>query len=106
MTHDVGLDAGNYTLSQDGEPREGLSFNYSRIESRMLFMTQDDLEKIAKDQGLDNVSVVPNPDKPLDNYLRERMEGRTLWRLCLILSLLMLLTEILLLKIKIKSKTV
>ncbi|MBQ1409330.1 MAG: BatA and WFA domain-containing protein [Bacteroidales bacterium] len=106
VTHDVGLDAGNYTLSQDGEPREGLSFNYSRIESRMLFMTQDDLEKIAKDQGLDNVSVVPNPDKPLDNYLRERMEGRTLWRLCLILSLLMLLTEILLLKIKIKSKTV
>lgn len=100
VTHDMPKEAGNYILSQDGIHREGISFNYSRVESKMLFMGNDALETLAKDFGIDNVSIVPNPDKPLDTFIRERMEGRSLWRWCLILSLLMLLTEILLLKLK------
>lgn len=98
VTHENPSEAGNYLLSQDGEVREGVSFNYSREESKMQFLGNDALESMAGDFGLDNVSIVPNPDKPLDTYLRERMEGRSLWRWCLILSLLMLLTEIILLK--------
>lgn len=98
VTHEIPCEAGNYLLSQDGELREGVSFNYSRDESKMQFLGNDALQSMAGDFGLQNVSIVPNPDKPLDTYLRERMEGRSLWRWCLILSLLMLLTEIFLLK--------
>ena len=60
------------------------------------------IQALIDDFGLTNVALVPNPDKPLDTYLREQMEGRSLWRWCLILSLLMLLAEILLVKIKVK----
>lgn len=102
VTHDSPSEAGNYLLSQDGEVREGVSFNYSRNESKMQFLENDAIQALIDDFGLNNVSLVPNPDKPIDTYLREQMEGRSLWRWCLILSLLMLLAEILLVKIKVK----
>lgn len=101
VTHDKPSEAGNYLLSQDGDILEGVSFNYSRIESVMQFLGTDAVQSLIDDYGLDNVSLVPNPDKPIDSYLREQMEGRSLWRWCLILSLLMLLAEILLVKIKV-----
>ena len=60
---------------------------------------------MLKDYNLDNISVVNNVDKPLDSYLKERMDGKQLWRLCLVLSLLMLLAEILLIRIPKKKKS-
>lgn len=103
VTHEMPTEAGNYLLLQDDEVKEGVSFNYSRAESKMQFLGNDALESMAGDFGLDNVSIVPNPDKPLDTYLRERMEGRGLWRWCLIISLLMLLIEIILLRVKVSG---
>ncbi|MBQ6956886.1 MAG: BatA and WFA domain-containing protein [Bacteroidales bacterium] len=102
VTANMNTDAGNYHILRDGEVSEGVSFNYSRDESKMTFLGVDALQRTANDYGLNNVSVVPNPDKPLDVFLRERMDGRSLWRWCLIFSLLMLLTEIILIKVKTK----
>lgn len=104
VTHDMPREAGNYLLTQDDEVLEGVSFNYSRDESKMEFLGVDALESMVDDFGIENVSIVPNPDKPLDNYLRERMEGRSLWRWCVILALLMLLVEVVLLKVNIGAK--
>ncbi len=86
--------AGNYCLEVDGKPIEGLSFNYSRLESKMQFLGHDALERMLKDYNIKDCDVVRNVDKPLDTYLKERMEGRRLWRWCLLLSLLMLAVEI------------
>lgn len=98
VTHDAPKEAGNYLLTLDGTAMEGLSFNYLRSESKMRFYNKSELEKMMRDAGVEGVSVVPSPDKPLDKYLQDRMEGRGLWRWCIILCLLMLLTEIVLVR--------
>ena len=98
-------EAGNYWLQYDGKTVEGMSFNYSRLESQMSFLERSQIASMLKDYNLDNISVVNNVDKPLDRYLKERMDGKQLWRLCLVLSLLMLLAEILLIRIPKKKKS-
>lgn len=92
-------EAGNYILHQEGVPDMGVSLNYSRLESQMTFLGRDALMQIIKDNNLKNCSVVRNVDKPLDSYLKEQMDGRSLWRWCLALCLLMLLAEVLLIKL-------
>jgi len=104
IPHDEIRSAGNYHLTQEGELYEGISFNYSRLESQMRFLSSGDLAKAVEAQLADNYSVVRNADKPLDKYLKERYEGHRLWRWCLIASLLMLLAETLLLRVGRKAK--
>lgn len=77
--------------------REHLAFNYSRLESRLDFYSRD--EVAAAIDGRHGYSVVRNAAKPLDQQLRERDNGHSLWRLCLVLALLMLAAETILLKI-------
>ncbi|MBO4306709.1 MAG: BatA domain-containing protein [Bacteroidales bacterium] len=104
LPHGTLREAGNYRLLVDGKPVEGLSFNYSRQESRMNFLSVSELNEQLKDNNIVNYSVVRNPDKPLDTYLKQQMEGTRLWRWCVILCLLMLLVEVLLIKIPIRTK--
>ena len=98
IPHTTSGRAGNYLLKQGDDKEEGLSFNYSRLESQMRFLGREVLEQSIKDYNLKGFSVVRNVEKPLDTYLREQMEGHKLWRWCILLCLLMLLTETLLLK--------
>jgi len=99
MPHNTISKAGNYQLIQNGIATEGLSFNYPRRESQMDFIGQDALTKTLKDHNIPNCSVVNNPDKPIDTYLKEKMQGRRLWQWCVIGALLMLLTEIILIRL-------
>ena len=103
IPHGTVNEAGNYLLVQGDKEREGLSFNYSRLESQMDFIDRDVLVKQLKDYNLNNYSIVRNADKPLDTYLKEQMEGRRLWRWCIALSLLFLLVEIALIRIPIRK---
>lgn len=99
IPHGTLRNAGNYHLTQDGQSKEGLSFNYSRRESQMDFLGRDALTKALKDYNLSKYAIVRNVDKPLDNYLKEQMQGRRLWHWCIILALLMLALEVALLRI-------
>ncbi len=98
VPHGSVREAGNYRLTVEGREVEGLSFNYSRRESQMEFLGKGAVEQLLKDYHLDNCSVVKQVDKPLDSYLKERMEGRSLWRWCIVGALLMLLAEIVLIR--------
>ena len=99
IPHATIKEAGNYILVQGGKETEGLSFNYSRLESQMDFLDRDAITKHLKDYNLNTYSVVRNADKPLDTYIKEQTEGRRLWRWCLAASLLMLLAEIALIRL-------
>ena len=99
IPHATIKEAGNYILVQGGKETEGLSFNYSRLESQMDFLDRDAVTKQLKDYNLNTYSVVRNADKPLDTYIKEQTEGRRLWRWCLAASLLMLLAEIALIRL-------
>ena len=91
-------EAGNYHLVVDGEATEGLSFNYSRRESLMQYLSPSAVAQLIKDYHLDHCSVVAQAEKPLDGYLKSQMEGRQLWRWCIVLALLMMLAEIALIR--------
>ncbi len=98
VPHGTLREAGNYHLTRDGTAVEALSFNYSRRESQTSCLDAGDLESIIKDYNLHHYSVIHQVDKPLDSYLREQMEGRSLWRWCVVACLLMLAAEVLLMK--------
>lgn len=98
LLHGEPLEAGNYHLMQGDELMEGLSFNYSRLESQMDFVGREALGKMIEDYGLESVSVVRNTEKSMGDTLRRQMEGHGLWRWCLLACLAMLLLEIALIR--------
>lgn len=84
---------GIYTLAD-----EHLAFNYDRRESKMDFMSLNEVADAV--EGLSGYSVVKSVEKPLTEELRRRSGGRRLWRLCIIVALLALGAEIVLIKMK------
>ena len=96
---------GHYQLIQRSStiPSEHLAFNYPRLESRLDFLSRSEIEELV--EGLPNVSMVRNADKPLDQEIRARENGTPLWRWCLILALLALLGETVFLKAHKTNKT-
>ena len=91
--------AGNYRLVDMGTAIEGLSFNYSRQESDLAFYDRSEVKKLIADAHLDHCSVVPSAQKSMTDYIRQRSQGTSLWRWCLLLALLAILAEILLIRI-------
>ena len=96
--------AGNYSLSVpsaggNAGQAEGLSFNYSRAESNLASYSSDEVRKMVQDLPSDQCAVAANAQKSMTDYIRQRNQGRPLWRLFLILALLSLLAEILLIRL-------
>ncbi|MBT8191499.1 MAG: BatA domain-containing protein [Bacteroidia bacterium] len=87
--------AGQYQLTLDNETKEGLAFNYDRLESNMEYMSKDELN----DRYGENVNVLDNIlEANLTDIIKEKDKGITLWRWCLILALIFLAIETLLLR--------
>ena len=108
MTHGVLPSAGNYSLTVpsaggNAGQAEGLSFNYSRAESNLASYSSDEVRKMVQDLPSDQCAVAANAQKSMTDYIRQRNQGRPLWRLFLILALLSLLAEILLIRLPSKA---
>ena len=74
-----------------------LAFNLNKDESRMETMSESELEKMAA--GKENVSIFePRDRKTFSNQIKARYLGEPLWKYCLGLALLFVLTEILLIR--------
>jgi hypothetical protein len=98
--HDQISQAGNYLLEEkDGSPVNGLSFNYSRVESEMVFSSVAEIEKYIADNNLSNVRLINPGDKPLQNTLLELSHGIRLWRWFVLAALVFLMMETLLLRV-------
>ena len=93
VPHGALQEEGVYVLAD-----EPLAFNYSRKESKMEFYGEEELEKLVGQRS--DMIVMPSGSRPLDEVIKERQSGRPLWRLCLVLALAMLASEVLLIKIK------
>ena len=99
LTHNALIQAGNYRLKGEGDESaaEGLSFNYSREESVMDFYSPDEVRKMVSDMHLAYCNVATAAQKSLTDYIQQRNQGKPLWRLFLLLTLLSLLAETILL---------
>ena len=85
-------------LSHDGIYRLGderLAFNYPRRESSMDFLDRSEIAKAIADRQ--DCRMVRSANKPLTDELKAREGGRGLWRWCVVVALVALLTETLLL---------
>lgn len=85
--------AGIYHLAD-----EHISFNYPRRESRLATYSADEVAHAI--EGRKEYSMLSSTARSLDVLIRERDNGRPLWRLCLVLALLALAVEELLLRLK------
>ena len=86
-------EAGVYELVIDEETVESFAFNYDRTESDLSYSTTDDLRAIPGVTVLDADSQAA-----LVSDIRERTEGRPLWRYFIWATLLFLLAEALVLR--------
>lgn len=91
-------EAGNYMLLRDQQPLKGVSFNYNRIESEMVFYSTARLEEFIENNNLYNTKVLDSADKPFVQALTEFNQGIRLWKLFVVLALVFLLAEGLLLR--------
>ena len=107
LTHGVIVQAGNYLLQMpDSEsPTEGISFNYSRQESVMDFFTPTEVKRLVDDMRMSNYNVATSAQRSMTDYIRQRSQGRPLWRHCLLLALAALLAETLLIATTQKKET-
>ena len=88
-------EAGYYDLTLVDEKVKGLAFNYDRIESNLDYLNSVQLE----DKYGSRVNIFDNSLKAdLGNLIKEKDQGITYWRICLILALLFLAIETLLLR--------
>ncbi|MBQ9638363.1 MAG: BatA domain-containing protein [Bacteroidales bacterium] len=101
--HDASTPAGHFVLTGDDRaPREAVAFNYARTESDLSFLSGNELRNLVNDYDAASISVAP-ATSDLTTYLRHRHEGKQLWPWCIVLALLMLLVEILLLRLPLRS---
>ena len=105
IPHGEITEAGNYMLTP--APVEGLAFNYSRKESDLSCLSNNELKQAIRDARLANCRIAPTAEKSITHYIRQRSQGTPLWRWCIVFSLLFLLAEILLIRLgqKKPSKT-
>lgn len=90
------LTPGFYALENIGNVQKTLAFNYSKAESYLEQMTEKELNDYFGGSATiyDNSSV-----ETFRAAIKDRNEGRSLWKFCLVLALSFLLIEILLIRL-------
>lgn len=91
-------EAGHYDLKSGGNLISALSFNYDRRESDMKMMTEDQLKALMNENHITNYTAFDNSTPDLSLKLKQMTEGISLWKYCIILVLLFLMTETILLR--------
>lgn len=91
--------AGNYTISGKTDKSEiaAASMNYGRAESNLETLTEAQLEELASQSA--QYRVINSETASLSYKLGNELNGTPFWRICVILTLLFVLFEILLLKL-------
>jgi hypothetical protein len=90
--------AGNFELVNDKKIITSLAFNYNRGESDLICNSVSELESMLNKSHLVSFTVLKTGQKPLNEVIAQINSGTQLWRYFIWLALLLLLTEILLIR--------
>jgi len=109
MTHfDKGLllnvhgqikEAGHYFISQSKQIRSGISFNFPRQESNLNFYSSGEINDLLAKHQL-NYSLFDLDTIDMKSFVEEQREGKSYWKLFLILAFIFLIAETLVQKLK------
>ena len=86
---------GFYTLTNK-EKNITISFNYNRLESNLMTWETEELEKINTQYA--HIKLWKKEGLQLENSIKENRTGSNLWQVFILFSLILLITESLLLK--------
>jgi hypothetical protein len=98
ILHNQITEAGNYNLFSGKDLLTGFAFNFNRKESDLTCLTTDELKDKLIINNLKNIRVLKTDSKNLKEYISEVEQGKKLWKLCIILALFFLATEVLLIR--------
>lgn len=90
--------AGFYDVCKDDEIIEKTAWNDSRVESKMSFCNQNDIDKLLKNNGLNVLSVMDSDDLHSDEIIDVLVRKSMLWKSFILLSLIAMLIEILIIR--------
>lgn len=96
--YDMITEAGNYSVNLSGTEVMGVGVNYNRNESDLACYTAEELQDEFDAAGLNFGMVSIQDSKAPVNY-EELDAGKKLWKWCIILVLVLLLTEVALLRL-------
>ncbi len=92
--------AGNYTITAENEPLQGISFNYNRKESEIDFYTKGELQQQLEKFGLTSFEILDKEKSFLTQAIKTTSGGTVLWKYFIWAVLIFLAFEILLVRIK------
>lgn len=76
-----------------------LAFNYSRKESDLNCLNNEQLNKIINDKTFMNINIIENTANELTSFIQQGTEGKRLWKLFIILTLLFIAAEVAILRL-------
>lgn len=96
--HNQALTSGNYFITLGVDTLAVAAYNYDRKESDIRLLSDTDIDKELRKYTLPNISVMKEDLKLIGKKAGEISEGIRLWKYCIILALMFLVTETVLLR--------
>ncbi len=93
------IDADNYYLLQNNEAIATLAFNYNRLESDLKTFSKTEINDNVKKLSFSDKDVLYEKEINIKDVIISREKGNEVWKICIIMALVMLLTEILLIRL-------
>ena len=87
------LNDGHYLILNDDTIISSMAFNYDRKESDLRVFDKKELEEKIEIAQLKNAHVVQNVEQNFSEIFDEIQNGKQLWKWCILLALLFILTE-------------
>ena len=98
-THNQVYESGIYDLEYDDNKTNSFAFNYDRNESIISSLSIADIDKQIKENNINNTSIITSSGERLISTIKEQQNGKELWKISIMLSLLFFAIEIILIKL-------
>ncbi len=85
---------GHYLVLNNDNILASMAFNYDRKESVLNYFTENELQDKIEISQLKNARVIQNTSQNFSKIFDEIQKGKQLWRWCLLLALIFILTEV------------
>ena len=92
------INDGHYLILNEDTVIGSLAFNYDRKESDLQYFNNSELQEKIETAQLKNAQVVKNAENNFSEIFDEIQNGRQFWKLCILLALIFILTEVALIR--------
>ena len=89
---------GFYEVKRNNTLLLPLAFNYSRKESNLLCFSNEQLMKIIDEKSYRNINLIEDLSGDITSQILQEAEGKKLWKIFIILTLLFIAIEVALLR--------